>query len=317
MAETKQGQKPAEKATAKTSAPKTGNVPEQAKKTPQKENMATSIKMDEGQLQTTNLAEEWKLAELMVQSGMLPSRYDTPAKVITAKQFAKELGLQPLTGLKQIAVIDGNPTIYGDLPLAIVRRTGELEKIDEYYHDAEGKRISVENSNLMADPAVAICVIKRKGQEEVMRFWNDEQTKKAGLKDRKVWLRYRSTMMKYRARSAALKDSFSDALNGISISEYDFNTIPTNDHDVPIATTAEIQADIDKNVTDEKIEIIHNIKQLHAELRSLDPTFNTARQTQLQAEYLHSDQMVWAKEENLSAYQDKLSLMIEGRKADA
>jgi hypothetical protein len=48
---------------------------------------------------------------------------------------------------------------------------------------------------------------------------------KAGLLGRGVWSKYPKLMLKYRARSEALKGKFPDVTHGISIGEYDFHGV--------------------------------------------------------------------------------------------
>ena len=187
------------------------------------------IKVDtEGGLIPDNYDDLWRVATGYVRSGMLPVAYDTAEKVITGMQYAKELKLHPLTALKSIAVIKGTPSLFGDLPLALVKRTGELDEevFDEYLIAENYDRICVSNKNLKAEFYGAVCVIKRKGGNIKEFVFTVDDAKKAGLWGKNVWNSYPKLMIKYRVRSMALKDVFPDVLNGICIAEYDNHTIP-------------------------------------------------------------------------------------------
>ena len=68
------------------------------------------------------------------------------AKIVDATLAkARELGLKPLIALRQITVIKGTPSVFGDLPLAMVRASGKLEMIDEFRFDKDSKKINLKN----------------------------------------------------------------------------------------------------------------------------------------------------------------------------
>ncbi len=105
------------------------------------------IEMVDGEVQLKTLEDSYRYAKSLVDSGMLPKMYDKPEKVMAAIQFAKELGLPPLNALKNIAIVNGSPSLWGDLPLAIVRSSGKLESINEFTIDKDYKVICFENKN--------------------------------------------------------------------------------------------------------------------------------------------------------------------------
>ena len=203
-----------------------------------------------GQIVPKNLGELKTLCAGFIQSGILPKRYETVAQVITAYQMATELGLRPLTALRQIAVIEGTPSLFGDLPLSLCMNAGIITYIEEFFVDKEYNRIEWKNKNLGAEPYAAVCILKRKGQKKEREFFfTMDDARNAGLYPAKKrngedspnspWMKYTRYMLKYRARSNALKDMAPDALNGLAIAEYDFNTIPdrTGEIDEPRTET--------------------------------------------------------------------------------
>lgn len=189
--------------------------------------MSESLALDEtGLLKPKNANELAILADRFVKSGMLPKSYQTAAQVITAWQYAGELGLKPMSALRQIAVINGTPSIFGDLPISLVERSGELDWRREFIIDEEMNEINWTNKNLKARPWGAVCILKRKGREPIERFYTIEEAKQANLFKNDVWNRYTKIMLKYRARSQAIKDEFSDVLGGVAIAEYDQDALP-------------------------------------------------------------------------------------------
>lgn len=201
------------------------------------------IETDEhGVLRPANLDEAYRMAVAFHKSKLLPTRFNSPEMILTAVQFVSELGLKPLTALRQLAVINGTPSLFGDLPLSLCFSNGKLEYIKEWFIEKSGKEICVKHSNLDAEVWGAVCIVKRKGDLEPLEsFFSLGDAERAGLFKNPVWKSYPKRMLRYRARSQALKDKFPDALNGISIAEYDFNTLPNESDGAKV--TKSIEAD--------------------------------------------------------------------------
>ncbi len=178
----------------------------------------------DGALLGSTLEEQYRIAKYYVQSGMLPKDYDTPEKALIGFQYAIELGLKPLTAMKNICVINGQPNLWGELPLSLVRKSGKLEYIKEYFIDDQYIEISLTNKNLHLKKYAAICVIKRVDEEEKEFPWtvDDVQQSKKGP----VWANYPQIMWKRKARSIALKDVFGDILGTFDIAEYNHDRSP-------------------------------------------------------------------------------------------
>lgn len=184
------------------------------------------LKMHNGLIRPENLTEAVRYADMLIQSKLLPERFNTAASVLVAMQYALELNLKPLTSMKNIAVVKGTPCLFGDLPLALCQGSGMMEYIREYYLDKDGQEISPANRNISAEAVAAICSVKRRGDGYVHEtFFTLDDAKQAGLMNSPTWKSYPKRMLRYRARSQALKDKFADCLNGIGIAEYDHNIV--------------------------------------------------------------------------------------------
>jgi len=238
---------------------------------------------------------------------MLPEAYDTPEKVMTGMQYAVELGLKPLISLRQISVIKGTPSIFGDLPLALVRRSGQLQEIKEWIFDENSKEISLRNKNIANDPFGAACRIKRKGYKEREFVFTIKDAIQAGLPNKDNWKNYPKTMLKYRARSIALKDQFSDALDGVSIMEYDHNELH-NDGRGPVSPTAEIAESREKDFSPEKLELIQDIKKIFDKLK-----FNDAQIIRYTKQYAQCEDIFYATEENLDSLLVEMEHIRDGK----
>jgi len=197
------------------------------KMTEDKKDLAIIEADKKGVLTPKNLESQWRIAKYYSSSGMLPKQFNTPEKVLVAMQYCYELNIKPLTGMRQIAIIQGIPCAYGDLPLGIARSSGNLEYIKEQIIDKNTNEICADNKNLTAEPFAAVCKIKRKNEPEIVAAYSIEDAKNAGLLSRSdCWRKYPKDMLKYRARSRALKDAFADLLNGVAIAEYDYAEMP-------------------------------------------------------------------------------------------
>lgn len=147
----------------------------------------------------------FRLARAIAMSGMAPKAYGTDEnKCFVGILAGAEVGFAPMQALQSIAVINGNPAIWGDGALALVQASGLLEDIEE-----------------TDDGTTATCRVVRKGRAtEIIRSFSDEDAKRAGLLGKAgPWTQYRSRMRQMRARSWALRDGFADVLKGLHIAE--------------------------------------------------------------------------------------------------
>jgi hypothetical protein len=153
-----------------------------------------------------NMNEALEFATLIAKSDMVPKDYkNNPGNVIVAVQMGLDLGLSPMQSLQNIAVINGRPCVWGDSQLAIVKAHPECMDVVESYDEIK---------------KIATCIVTRKGQTPVKRTFSDEDANRAGLLNKPgPWKQYPQRMMQMRARSFALRDSFPDALKGISQAE--------------------------------------------------------------------------------------------------
>ncbi|MFG1260079.1 recombinase RecT [Xanthobacter flavus] len=171
--------------------------------------------------------EVFHLAEAVHRSGLAPLGLNNVQAVAIAIMHGLELGVPPMTALQRIAVINGRPTIWGDLAIALVRASGLAESIKEEII-GEG------------DARAAVCTVKRKGEPtpiigrfsvedaKVARLWDTrDKIKRRNQKTGEFydapndapWHRFPERMMKMRARAFALRDGFADVLGGLYLRE--------------------------------------------------------------------------------------------------
>lgn len=178
---------------------------------------------ESGILIPDTLEAQYRLAKYYVASKLMPSSFDTPEKLLVALQYCFELGIKPMTGIRQMAVIRQTPSLWGDLPLALVRSSGLLKMLEEKIFDKDMKEISFENKNLNAEVYGGYCKAERTNGETKDAFYTMDDAKKAGLDKKDCYVKHPKDMLIYRARSRVLKSLFPEILNGVAIAEYDFS----------------------------------------------------------------------------------------------
>lgn len=154
----------------------------------------------------TTLDEAMKLAEIMATSDLVPKDYrGKPGNVLVAVQMGMELGLKPMAAIQNIAVINGRPSIYGDVLLGLVKTHPQFDGIVETLDKAT---------------MTATCEIRRRGHAMVVRTFSKADAEKARLWGKEgPWTHYPERMLLMRARGFACRDQFPDALRGISLRE--------------------------------------------------------------------------------------------------
>jgi hypothetical protein len=158
-------------------------------------------------VELTNMAAAWTFANAICRANLQP-RGMQPAQVMIALQMGAEVGLPPMQALKNIAVINGRPTIWGDALLAIAYAKNLIEDITETITGEGDKR-------------VATCTIKRRGIDTpITRTFGVANAKTAGLWGKTgPWTQYPDRMLQMRARGFALRDAAPDALGGFTLTE--------------------------------------------------------------------------------------------------
>ena len=157
------------------------------------------LKIGDSGVELADLDQLARFAKMVHRSGMAPKAMDTVEKIAVAVVMGAEIGIAPMASVRNIAVINGRPSLWGDMMLALCQGTGELEDIVET-HDANG----------------ATCEVKRKGRSTVNHKFTVDDAKKAGLWGKGgPWSQYPERMMQMRARSFALRDAFADVLQGV------------------------------------------------------------------------------------------------------
>lgn len=185
----------------------------------QKENKALTLKVNEkGEILAETIDMLLQKAQILIKTGFAPKAYKTPAELVGALLFCRQLGL-PDTAIAKIYVVHGSPCAFGELPLAMAKRASDFGEFVEFFIDSNGIKICFENKNIGAEVHAAVCRIKRKSCEEWGEyFFTRQDAAKAGL-IKNVWHQYFNDLIRLKARSRALKANYADALQGLQQAE--------------------------------------------------------------------------------------------------
>jgi hypothetical protein len=172
------------------------------------ENKTLTVKEPEiFSLKPKNLTEALEFAKIISDSDLTPKDFKGKiGNILIAMQWAHELGIPLMQGLQGIAVVNGRPSIWGDLGVALMQHHPAYE-----WHDIDSK------------PESVTVTVKRRGANPHSVTWDKARAVKAGLWNdtSKVytWGKFSQDMLYWRAMTRAIRDKFADALKGLSIVE--------------------------------------------------------------------------------------------------
>jgi hypothetical protein len=182
-----------------------------------------------------------KYADFVAKSQLLPKGMGKN-EVFLVIQVGLEFGLSPMQALKGMFCVNNRVSIYGDLAVALVLRSGKMELFDE------------DNAEIALKQGFGRCRVKRHGSPACRvdparpqikcvdafeqkpracclehRFTVDQaKTAKLWTKEG-PWTSYPGRMLQMRPRSWALRDVFADVLMGLDVYE-EARDIPATPH---------------------------------------------------------------------------------------
>lgn len=185
--------------------------------------ISEKIVMEGGVMRVSNMAQAYYIATIFYQSGAFQARSVPNIQSAWAIiQTGMELDLSPLQSMRNIAVIEGNVALYGDLPLALCRRKIPGFRIEEGYR-GEVEFSDEPSLNDFPNDYAAFCRVSRDHGET----WSESEysvadAKLAGLWNRRSnngklmpWSSNPRRQMRFRARGMNLRDTCGDVLLGM------------------------------------------------------------------------------------------------------
>lgn len=162
--------------------------------------------------------EMWSFADRAVKGGLRSKSIKSQDQAFLIIAYGAELGMLPMVALKSITFKGQFPTLDGDPALGLVRASGKLLLLKEW---VDGDTLNT---------WVAHCQIQRTGEDELTEFtFSVDEAKSACLwkisangdpmDNYSPWGKFPKRMLRYRALGFALRDKFSDVLQGSHITE--------------------------------------------------------------------------------------------------
>jgi len=150
-----------------------------------------------------SLDEAITFCKFVANSELAPKDYKgKPENVLIAIQMGAELGLAPMQSIQSISVINGRGAVWGDALLALIQASPNYEWHKEWFEGADKTR-------------VAVCQMKRRGNEVHEVRFGFADAAKADLLGKDIYKKYGDRMFQMRARSFCGRDTFADVLRGI------------------------------------------------------------------------------------------------------
>jgi hypothetical protein len=147
----------------------------------------------------TNLDEAFRMAQILVSSGLTPRGVDTPQKAFLIMAQGRELGLSTMQSLGNIYVVEGKVSLSSDLMAAMVLKSSVCEYLRVVEMTAER----------------ATYAAKRKGGNEFRFSFSWEDATKAGLTGRATYKANPADMLRHRALSKCVRAVFPDVVAGL------------------------------------------------------------------------------------------------------
>lgn len=155
-------------------------------------------------IQLTTMEDYWRFAKCVLDGQWAPKNMNQSAIVI-AMQFGAELGIDPVQAIQNIAVINGRPTVWGDMLLGLCMRKSSLFDHGVFEEGFEGE----------GDKLEAYCVVGRIGGNPRRETFSVADAKRAKLWDKDTYRSYPKRMLQMRARAFALRNTFPDVTKGL------------------------------------------------------------------------------------------------------
>lgn len=176
----------------------------------------------------------WRMSQMIADSDLAPKDYrGKPGNVMLAWQSGVELGItSPMQAIQNIAVINGRPTVWGDMMLAICRAAPAWSEADfQEWIEGEGMAMT------------AHCTVRRRPNGNVAHYtFSAQDAQDASLLNKQgPWQQYKKRMLQMRARSFALRDTFTPELKGIRMAEEERDITPDANSSNGSATETQAQ----------------------------------------------------------------------------
>ena len=153
----------------------------------------------------------WCLAHILAKGGCVPTYLrENPRGIVTVMLKAKELGIPMMAGLENIMLVNNRASVWGDLLIALIRRSPMCEYLTIKL-EGEGKDLK------------GVFKSKRKGEpEEQVYTYTLKEAEENGLLTSKkgTWGTYTNDMLMRGAVRRGARYAWADVTQGVDMREF-------------------------------------------------------------------------------------------------
>ncbi|BCK73980.1 hypothetical protein Srufu_079330 (plasmid) [Streptomyces libani subsp. rufus] len=149
-------------------------------------------------LNAMSVQDAWGFAKALAESTILPRQYaGNPGSVLWALEFGRGLGLDVITTIQSVHIIQGKATMSADLMASLTRRAGHRMRVS-------------------GDETRAHVVIFRADDPEFPFeiTWTMDRARQAKLTGKDTWQQYPAAMLRARAISECVRMACPEVLHG-------------------------------------------------------------------------------------------------------
>jgi len=154
--------------------------------------------------------------EHLLESGAIPSSLNTKEKIMTVVQMGEELGMQPMTAITNIHIIQGRTVISSAMLGAMLkRRVDKLGKPNPVEYDYTKDYFAEEDGKIVTEMEFEFIslVSKKPTTRKFSVSWG--QMEVAGYTEKQNWEKYPKEMMRARCMAYAVRALFPEVLLGV------------------------------------------------------------------------------------------------------
>lgn len=175
------------------------------------------------------LAAQMEYAKALAASSLLPRQYQgQPANLLWAISYGQTLGVDPMTAVQSIHVINGKPTASADLIAGLVRRAGHKLRVTGDDRKAVAQIIRADDPDFTFEVA-----------------WTIERAQAAKLTGKDTWKSFPAAMLKARAITEVARAACSEILQGTIYTPEELGAVVDQDGnpvDAPVQPLRSVQA---------------------------------------------------------------------------
>jgi hypothetical protein len=197
------------------------------------------------------------VAELFINSGVVPHSFDTAAKIAVVVEAGQELGFKPWQSIQNFHIVQGQLGLKSTAIGGLIRSSGVCKHLKQSYSGKEG-----------TDSFCAVVTSQRKDDvTEHETSFSVADAKAAGLWGKDNWKHYPKDMLMWRALSRHGRAFYGDVLCGFYSAEELAEVHPPAEQPTPEVPPREERKHIESEVKNGKAVLQDELNKLLIEFR--------------------------------------------------